>query len=74
MFINNPGHMTKMVAMPIYTYGENFSKIFSGTNLNLICSIDCNLICSIWAYSITMCYRLLAEKCAGPTPQGILQT
>ena len=30
MFINNPGHMTKMAAMPIY--GENPSKFFfSGT-------------------------------------------
>ena len=30
MFINNPGHMTKMVAMPIY--GKNPSKFFfSGT-------------------------------------------
>ena len=30
MFINNPGHMTKMAAMPIY--GKNPSKIFfSGT-------------------------------------------
>ena len=28
MFINNPGHMTKMAAMPIY--GKNPSK-FSGT-------------------------------------------
>ena len=26
MFINNPGHMTKMAAMPIY--GKNPSKIF----------------------------------------------
>ena len=31
MFINNPGHMIKMAAMPIY--GENPSKFFfSGTN------------------------------------------
>ena len=30
MYINNPGHMTKMAAMPIY--GKNPSKIFfSGT-------------------------------------------
>ena len=30
MFINNPGHMTKMAAMPIY--GKNPSKFFfSGT-------------------------------------------
>ena len=30
MFINNPGHMTKMAAMPIY--GKNPSKLFfSGT-------------------------------------------
>ena len=30
MYINNPGHMTKMAAMPIY--GKNSSKIFfSGT-------------------------------------------
>ena len=27
MYINNPGHMTKMAAMPIY--GKNPSKIFS---------------------------------------------
>ena len=26
MYINNPGHMTKMTAMPIY--GKNPSKIF----------------------------------------------
>ena len=26
MYINNPGHMTKMAAMPIY--GKNTSKIF----------------------------------------------
>ena len=26
MYINNPGHMTKMAAMPIY--GKNLSKIF----------------------------------------------
>ena len=26
MFINNPGHMTKMAAMPIY--GKNPSKVF----------------------------------------------
>ena len=33
MFINNPGHVTKMAAMPIYmVYGKNLSKIFpSGT-------------------------------------------
>ena len=31
MYINNPGHVTKMAAMPIY--GENPSKIFfSGTD------------------------------------------
>ena len=29
MHINNPGHMTKMAAMPIYD--ENPSKIFSRT-------------------------------------------
>ena len=29
MFINNPGHMTKMAAMPIYH--KNPSKLFSGT-------------------------------------------
>ena len=28
-FMNGPGHMTKMAAMPIY--GKNPSKIFSGT-------------------------------------------
>ena len=28
MYINNPGHMTKVAAMPIY--GKNPSKIFSG--------------------------------------------
>ena len=30
MYINNPGHMTKMDAMPIY--GKNPSKIFSRTD------------------------------------------
>ena len=30
MYINNPGHMTKMAAMPIY--GKNPSKIFSRTS------------------------------------------
>ena len=30
MYINNPGHMTKMATMPIY--GINPSKIFSGTS------------------------------------------
>ena len=29
VYINNPGHMTKVAAMPIY--GKNPSKIFSGT-------------------------------------------
>ena len=29
MYINNPGHMTKMAAMPIYC--KNHSKIFSRT-------------------------------------------
>ena len=29
MYINNPGHMTKMAAMPIYA--KNPSKIFSRT-------------------------------------------
>ena len=29
MFINDPGHMSKMAAMPIY--GKNPSKSFSGT-------------------------------------------
>ena len=29
VYINNPGHTTKMAAMPIY--GKNASKIFSGT-------------------------------------------
>ena len=29
VFINNPGHMTKMAVMPIY--GKNPSKFFSGT-------------------------------------------
>ena len=32
MFINNPGHMTKMDTMPIY--GKNFSKIFLGMKMN----------------------------------------
>ena len=30
MYINNPGHMTRMAARPIY--GKIFSKIFSGTS------------------------------------------
>ena len=30
MYINNPGHMTKMAAMPIY--GKNPSKIFFSIN------------------------------------------
>ena len=30
VYINNPGHMTKMAARPIY--GKNLSKIFSGTS------------------------------------------
>ena len=30
MYINNPGHMTKMAAMPIY--GKNRSKIFFSGN------------------------------------------
>ena len=34
MFINNPGHMTKMAAMPIY--GKNPSKIFFSGNDGLI--------------------------------------
>ena len=29
VYINNPGHMTKMATMPIY--GKNPSKIFCGT-------------------------------------------
>ena len=29
MYLNNPGHITKVAAMPIY--GKNPSKIFSGT-------------------------------------------
>ena len=29
VYINNPGHMTKMAAMPIYDF--NPFKIFSGT-------------------------------------------
>ena len=29
MYIDNPGHMTKMAAMPIY--GKNPLKFFSGT-------------------------------------------
>ena len=34
MYINNPGHITKMVAMTIHVYGKNPSKIFaSGTGL-----------------------------------------
>ena len=31
MYINNPGHMTKMAAMPIYGKKKP-SKIFSGTS------------------------------------------
>ena len=31
MYINNPGHMTKMAAMRIY--GKNPSKIFSETGI-----------------------------------------
>ena len=44
MYINNPGHMTKMAAMPIY--GRSPSKIFYrtgrpiSTKLNLAWSID----------------------------------
>ena len=34
MFINNPGHMTKMAAMPIY--GKYPSKIFSSGTGGLI--------------------------------------
>ena len=30
MYISNPGHITKMAAMPIY--GKNPSKVFSGTD------------------------------------------
>ena len=29
MYVNNPGHMTKMAALPIYD--KNPSKIFSGS-------------------------------------------
>ena len=33
MYINSPGHMTNMAAMPIHVYGKNPSKIFfSGTD------------------------------------------
>ena len=31
--MNNPGHMTKMAAMPIY--GKNASKIFSRTGASI---------------------------------------
>ena len=34
MYINNPGHMTKMAAMPIY--GKNPSKIFFSVTGGLI--------------------------------------
>ena len=34
MFINNPGHMTKMAAMPIY--GKNPSKFFFSETTGLI--------------------------------------
>ena len=30
--INQPGHMTKMAAMPIHVYGKkNFKSLFEGT-------------------------------------------
>ena len=39
MYMNNPGHMTKMAAMPIY--GKNPSKIFfSGTGGPISMKLD----------------------------------
>ena len=38
MYIRNPGHMTKMAAMPIY--GKNPSKIFSRTNGSISTKLD----------------------------------
>ena len=39
MFINNPGHMTKMASMPIY--GKNPSKFFfSGTTGQISTKLD----------------------------------
>ena len=38
MYINNPGHMAKMAAMPIQ--GKNPSKIFSGTAEPIAVKLD----------------------------------
>ena len=38
VYINNPGHMTKMAAMSIY--GKNPSKIFSGTAEPIAMNLD----------------------------------
>ena len=38
MYVNNPGHMTKMAAMPIQ--GKKPSKIFSGTAKPIAMKID----------------------------------
>ena len=38
MYINNPGHMTKMAAMPIQ--GKNPSKIFSRTAEPIAMKLD----------------------------------
>ena len=39
MYIRNPGHMTKMAAMPIY--GKNPSKIFSRTGGPISTKLAC---------------------------------
>ena len=51
MFINNPGHMTKMAAMP--RYGKNFSNTSSPELLdqfhgNLACSIGDQILQCIY--------------------------
>ena len=48
VYINNPGHMTKMAAMPIY--GQNLYK-FSSPEPEVLCSW--NLACSIRVSSST---------------------
>ena len=64
MYINNPGHMTKMATMPIY--GKNPSKIFSGTD-GLISTKHGMKHCCFKHYNAFECVKLLKSHLKGKT-------
>ena len=63
MYINNPDHMTKMAAMPIYMYGKYPSKIISRTGgpISMKLSWHEALMTKVLLYICTTIYIYIAN-------------